>query len=118
MAGISFDAARAEVFEKIRQRSQFSSILHNLEVLKEARRISGKGYLYFIVTVQKQNIQELPAIVDTDDSTAVRHKNVHRLFVAVISSDDSTICFRLTRLELVAVDHRSHSLEFFGYRSL
>jgi radical SAM protein with 4Fe4S-binding SPASM domain len=63
MLGFSCDGATQETFEKIRVRSRFPQILHNLKVVSDAIKKYDKGYLYFIVTVQKNNIHELPDIM-------------------------------------------------------
>lgn len=62
--GFSCDGATQETFEKIRVRSKFNIILKNLEVIKEARKKYGKGFIYFISTIQKDNIHEMKAIVE------------------------------------------------------
>ncbi|AGH96566.1 radical SAM protein [Pseudobdellovibrio exovorus] len=62
--GFSCDGGTAETFEKIRVRSKFSIIQKNLEAIKEARRKYGKGFIYFISTIQKDNIHEMKAIVE------------------------------------------------------
>lgn len=60
----SCDGATQETFEEIRRGSSFGLILHNLEILREARRESGAGQLSFRVTLQKRNAREMPLFVD------------------------------------------------------
>lgn len=62
--GFSCDAATAQTFEKIRVGSRFDRTLHNLELITNRIKSTGRGTLYFIVTVQKQNFHELPEIVE------------------------------------------------------
>lgn len=62
--GFSCDGATAETFEKIRVGSRFDRTLHNLELITDRIKSGGRGTLYFIVTVQKQNFHELPEIIE------------------------------------------------------
>lgn len=62
--GLSIDAATAATFEEIRVRSHFSTILKNLELVTDRIKRDARGYAYFIVTVQKRNVHELPQIVE------------------------------------------------------
>ncbi len=63
--GISIDGATKETFEKIRKGSSFELLLHNLDIIKEEREKNKTNpwRTYFIVTLQKDNIEELPEII-------------------------------------------------------
>ncbi len=64
MLGASIDGATKSTFDRIRKRGRFEKTLEILECVSETRKnLGNKGFLYFIVTVQKQNIEELPDIV-------------------------------------------------------
>lgn len=77
--GFSCDAGSAEPFERIRRRSRFDTIVHNLEVVSDAIRRENRGLLYFISTIQKSNIQELRPIVEL----AARHE-VHEVQFKIV----------------------------------
>ncbi|MGZ3698561.1 MAG: radical SAM protein, partial [Bdellovibrionota bacterium] len=62
--GFSCDAGTKETFERIRVRSHFDKIVHNLGVVSDSIKKYKKGFIYFIVTVQKMNIAELPQILE------------------------------------------------------
>lgn len=63
MLGVSIDAATQKTFEEIRVRSHFHTIIHNLELVTDCARRFNQGHVYFIVTVQKRNVEELEQIV-------------------------------------------------------
>lgn len=63
--GISFDGATKKTFESIRKGNDFETVLSNVKILvlnckKYKKDINN---LYFIVTVQKANLNEIPAII-------------------------------------------------------
>lgn len=64
MLGVSLDAATPKTFEEIRVRSHFSTILRNLELVTDCARRFDLGHVYFIVTVQKRNVDELEQIIE------------------------------------------------------
>lgn len=70
--GISFDGATQKTFEKIRVRSHFENILHNLKIVSDAVNRLGQGFLYFIVVVQEWNMHELSDIVKLAEKHGVR----------------------------------------------
>lgn len=65
MLGASIDGATKETFDTVRKRGRFEKTLEILECVTEKRAsLNNKGFLYFIVTVQRKNIHELPGIVE------------------------------------------------------
>jgi len=71
--GISFDGATKETFEKIRKGSKFENVLHNLEWISETRNKYkiDPWTIYFIVTLQKDNIRELEEIIVIADKFGI-----------------------------------------------
>ncbi|MBL7086738.1 MAG: SPASM domain-containing protein [Candidatus Cloacimonetes bacterium] len=63
--GISIDGATKEIFEKIRKGSKFETIIHNLELIQKIRDKNNINpwMIYFLVTLQKKNIDELENII-------------------------------------------------------
>ncbi|MFH0870496.1 MAG: radical SAM/SPASM domain-containing protein [archaeon] len=62
--GVSFDGAKKKTYEKIRVHGSYENVLHNLKLIQSVtkkRRIESRAY--FIVTVQRDNIDELEDIV-------------------------------------------------------
>ncbi|MBI3557788.1 MAG: SPASM domain-containing protein [Deltaproteobacteria bacterium] len=62
--GFSCDGATKETFEAIRVRAHFNRILHNLGVVRDSIKSQGRGFIYFISTIQKCNMHEMRAIVE------------------------------------------------------
>ncbi|MBL7713900.1 MAG: SPASM domain-containing protein [Bdellovibrionales bacterium] len=62
--GFSCDGATKDVFESIRQRSNFDTICENLKTIQDAIKKNQTGFLYFISTIQRKNIHELRALVE------------------------------------------------------
>src|SRR5581483_10427319 len=62
---VSIDGATAETYERIRVRSKFAKVLHNLDLLLEARRrfASRTPELRLVMVIMRQNLHELPDIV-------------------------------------------------------
>lgn len=63
---VSIDGATAETYERIRLRGRFERVLRNLDLLLEARRRLGVEHpsLTMVVVVMRQNLEELPALVE------------------------------------------------------
>lgn len=72
--GISFDGATKNTFEKIRKGSKFETVIHNLELIKKIRDKYKKDpwMIYFIVTLQKDNINELKNIIKLADKFGIK----------------------------------------------
>ena len=62
--GLSMDGGSQETFETIRRGGRFDKTLHNLGVLRDARRRHGRGYLHFISTIQRSNAHEMRKLVE------------------------------------------------------
>ena len=62
---ISIDGATAATYERIRARSSFARVMHNLELVLDARRRLGSSvpHLQMVVVVMRQNLHELPDLV-------------------------------------------------------
>ena len=62
---ISIDGATAATYERIRVRSCFARVVHNLELVLDARRrlSSDHPHLQMVVVVMRQNLHELPDLV-------------------------------------------------------
>lgn len=62
--GVSFDGAKKETYQKIRVHGNYDNVLRNFDLIKDiSRKRRIKNRLYLIVTVQKDNIDEVPDIV-------------------------------------------------------
>lgn len=63
---VSLDGASAEVFERIRVRAHFDRVLRNLDALLSARERLGSEQprIRLIMVVMRQNLHELPALVE------------------------------------------------------
>lgn len=69
---ISFDAASADTYEKIRKGASFSRLIKNIEGLMEVKRSSGKGPKIILVTVATNtNSEELFEVVKVAASLGV-----------------------------------------------
>jgi MoaA/NifB/PqqE/SkfB family radical SAM enzyme len=77
--GFSCDAATEETFNSIRLNGNFHSVDKNFKTVVNAIKDTGKGQLYFIVTVQKENIHELPEIVKYASKNGVREVQFKRV---------------------------------------
>jgi len=64
--GISFDAATKQVFERIRPGADFDAIINNIKTLNLIKKSlhSKKPNLCFQVTAMKENIHQIPQIVE------------------------------------------------------
>ncbi|HZS42119.1 MAG TPA: SPASM domain-containing protein [Polyangia bacterium] len=62
--GFSCDGASKQTFEHIRVGSNFERTLHNLAVIRDARRRHGRGTIYFLSTIQRSAVHELRALVE------------------------------------------------------
>jgi radical SAM protein with 4Fe4S-binding SPASM domain len=64
--GVSFDAANKETYGRIRRFGNFENVLYNFDLIMNISiKHSIKNRLYLIVTVQKDNIEELDDIIRT-----------------------------------------------------
>lgn len=88
---ISIDGATKNTFENIRKGSRFETIMHNLSIIQKTRDENNidPWKIYFIVTLQKNNIGEVEQIIKLADE------------------------FRIKRIELNPVQ-----LPFFNYNKL
>ncbi len=62
---VSIDGATAETYERIRVRSRFDKVMHNLRLLLDARRrlASARPHLHLVMVIMRQNLHELPELV-------------------------------------------------------
>jgi radical SAM protein with 4Fe4S-binding SPASM domain len=63
---VSLDGATAETYERIRVRSKLEKVVHNLELVHDARRRFGstRPHLHMVMVIMRQNLHELPALVE------------------------------------------------------
>ena len=61
----SIDGVRPETYERIRVNSHFDKVMHNLDLLVEAkqRHASALPHLHMVIVIMKQNLEELPDLV-------------------------------------------------------
>jgi len=81
---VSIDGANSETYERIRIRGHFDRVLHNLDLLLEAReRLSGSlPHLQMVMVLMRQNLHELPDLV------RLAHRwSMESLFVQHLSHD-------------------------------
>jgi len=76
---ISFDAARAETFAKVRPGSNLDRILANLGVITDECRATGRllDDIYFNTVAQADALEELPGIVDIAAEHGLRRVHVN-----------------------------------------
>jgi len=62
---VSIDAARAEIYERIRVRARLDRVLRNIDLLLAARERLGSKHprLKLVMVVMRQNLSELPDVV-------------------------------------------------------
>ncbi|MFM8319469.1 MAG: radical SAM protein [Chloroflexota bacterium] len=62
---VSIDGARPETYERIRSGARHARVLHNLELLLEARArlLSQTPHLKLVMVIMRQNLDELPELV-------------------------------------------------------
>jgi radical SAM protein with 4Fe4S-binding SPASM domain len=63
---VSVDGATAETYERIRVRSKLEKVVRNLELVLGARRRLGSArpHLHLVMVIMRQNLHELPALVE------------------------------------------------------
>lgn len=71
--GVSLDAASPRVFEKIRVGAKFEDVIGNVkQFLKTRERMnSAKPTIYFLSTINEDNVEEIPAIAELAKSIGV-----------------------------------------------
>src|SRR5512143_1648542 len=81
---VSLDGATAATFERIRARAHFDRVLHNLELVLEARTrlASNLPHLHMVMVIMRQNLHELPDLV----RLAARYQ-MEQIFVQHLSHD-------------------------------
>lgn len=77
--GGSVDGCSKETLETIRVGANFERTLHNLGVLRDARRKYGNGWMYFISVVQKRNLHELRGIIELARAHDVMEVQFHTI---------------------------------------
>jgi MoaA/NifB/PqqE/SkfB family radical SAM enzyme len=80
---VSVDAAEKDLFEKIRRRADFDSVIGNLKALDEMKRARGLQYptVWFETVAMLMNVHQLPGIV----------RLVHRLGGKALTVADLTV---------------------------
>jgi len=64
MIGVSFDGGTKKTFERIRKYSHFENIIHNIRLFQQhSNKDRDQGVLYLQVTLQVDNIDEIPLIL-------------------------------------------------------
>lgn len=78
---VSLDGASAEVFEYIRVKASFSKVIRNLTRLMQIRRNRGDENLSvrLIMVIMKQNLHELPQLVDLAKNLGIQSIFVQHL---------------------------------------
>jgi radical SAM protein with 4Fe4S-binding SPASM domain len=63
---VSVDGATPETYERIRVRSKLEKVVRNLEMILDARRRLGSNrpHLHMVMVIMRQNLHELPALVE------------------------------------------------------
>jgi MoaA/NifB/PqqE/SkfB family radical SAM enzyme len=62
--GVSFDGAKKETYEKIRIHGKYDNVIHNFGLIRDiSKKHNIANRVYLIVTVQKDNIDELDDIL-------------------------------------------------------
>ncbi len=63
---ISIDGAKAETYERIRQRAHYDRVMRNLELLRQAKQRLGseKPVQKLVMVIMRQNLEELPDLVE------------------------------------------------------
>lgn len=81
---VSIDGATAETYDRIRVGSRFEQVVHNLELVVEARRQlrRDRPHLHLVMVVMRQNLHELPDLV------RLAHKwSIEQIFVQHLCHD-------------------------------
>ena len=83
---VSIDGANSETYERIRVKARFERVVHNLELLLEARRrlMSDTPHLKMVMVIMRQNLAELPDLV-----RLAHGWNMEEIFVQHLSHDFS-----------------------------
>ncbi|MFP4441362.1 MAG: radical SAM protein [Chloroflexaceae bacterium] len=78
---VSIDGSTAETYERIRVRAQFERVLRNLGLLLAARRRLGSEHprLHLVMVIMRQNLHELPEIVQLASDWSVEEIFVQHL---------------------------------------
>ena len=62
--GVSFDGAKKQTYEKIRIHGKYDNVIHNFKLINRiAKKHNIKHRAYLVITVQKDNIDELDEII-------------------------------------------------------
>ncbi|MGD0337008.1 MAG: radical SAM protein [Candidatus Omnitrophota bacterium] len=80
---ISFDAAEPGLFERIRQGAKFQTIVNNIKILnrlKKEYRLENPQ-LSLIVTAMKENIYEIPKIIELAHQLEIKEVKINPLMV-------------------------------------
>ncbi len=97
--GVSIDGPNEEVYGRIRNKESFAQVIKNLryivDISKKHKYDTNK--LYFLVSVQKDNIKELPMFVDLAKEIGVK-----RIELNQVLSDDPEIA--ISDIETLAKD--------------
>lgn len=63
MLGFACDGVTRESTSAVRPTADFELTMRNIELAAEAIADAGRGFIYMIVTIQRENMRELPAIM-------------------------------------------------------
>jgi len=62
--GVSLDAANKATYQKIRRHGNYDNVIHNFELIRNiSKKHKIKNRVYLVVTVQSNNIEEIPDII-------------------------------------------------------
>ncbi len=62
--GVSFDAAKKSTYKKIRVHGRYDNVIHNFKLVQRiSKKHKIKKRVYLVVTVQSNNIEEIPGII-------------------------------------------------------
>jgi radical SAM protein with 4Fe4S-binding SPASM domain len=76
---VSLDAASPVIYERIRRNSRFSRVMRNLERLMEARAEHGRPEVDLVVVAMRQNLHELPRLVELAHRHGIASVSVQNL---------------------------------------
>lgn len=62
---VSIDGANKETYERIRVRGRYEKLMHNLDLLLQARQVANSDtpHLKLVMVIMRQNLEELPELV-------------------------------------------------------
>ena len=78
---VSIDGATRQTYERIRVRGRFKKVLRNLKLLQiaKARRKSDRPYVRLVMVIMRQNLHELPGLVELAHRLSIQSMFVQHL---------------------------------------